>query len=285
MTGWVLYDDKQYKKNEWFANKLLEGWPEEWNVQLIIVNQLSFGIVNGKMTFFYKGEMVDVPDFSVSRVIFPFLLETLEACGVKVFNNSITSAICNDKRKTYLTVNDENIPILSTLFCDRQFMDGGNQNLIDYPLIVKSSAGHGGESVFWVNDSKQKGNTIDSLDDNYYVEQEVGYPFGRDLRVYIMGGKIIASVLRESQNFKSNYSLGGKACLYELSDEESELVYRIIAKMPTEMDFVGIDFLVCDKNLYFNEIEDVVGTRMLYSCTNIDAAAMYVKYITKKLTK
>jgi glutathione synthase/RimK-type ligase-like ATP-grasp enzyme len=44
-------------------------------------------------------------------------------------------------------------------------------------------------------------------------------------------------------------------------------------------DFIGVDFVFGDGNVYLNEIEDVVGTRMLYSLTELDPARMYMEYI------
>ena len=64
---------------------------------------------------------------------------------------------------------------------------------------------------------------------------------GRDVRVYIIGNKIIKAVLRTStESFKSNYSLGGKVQEYTLNNEEKAMVERIVDKLP--LDYAGIDF-------------------------------------------
>jgi glutathione synthase/RimK-type ligase-like ATP-grasp enzyme len=101
----------------------------------------------------------------------------------------------------------------------------------------------------------------------------------QDLRVYVLGTEIIAAVLRTAkEGFKSNFSLGGEVRLYELSEEEIGVVNRIIR----EFDFglVGIDFIVGDQGeLIFNEIEDVVGSRMLYQCSEINIVRSYLEFI------
>ena len=75
--------------------------------------------------------------------------------------------------------------------------------------------------------------------------------------------QIIASILRVSNSdFRSNYSLGGTAKIYNLSHEERSIVYKIIELF--DFGLVGIDFYFMGK-MVFNEIEDVVGARMLYS--------------------
>ena len=50
------------------------------------------------------------------------------------------------------------------------------------------------------------------------------------------------------------------------------------------MDYAGIDFIIDNNdNLYFNEIEDVVGARMLYKCTDIDIIARFMRHIIDKI--
>ena len=46
-------------------------------------------------------------------------------------------------------------------------------------------------------------------------------------------------------------------------------------------DYCGIDFLLFgnDDTLIFNEIEDVVGARMLSECSDIDYISLYVNHI------
>ena len=104
-----------------------------------------------------------------------------------------------------------------------------------------------------------------------------------DLRVYVIGNKILASVLRESnEGFRANFSLGGNVSLYDLSDDEKKLINNIIDLF--DFDMVGIDFILDDNgNLVFNEIEDVVGARMLYQCSDIDIVKEYLSYISKKI--
>ena len=104
------------------------------------------------------------------------------------------------------------------------------------------------------------------------------------MRVYVLGAEILAAVKRTSDtDFRSNFSLGGKAQITEVPDEVKEIIYRVAGDL--ECDFVGIDFIRHEGEWVLNEIEDVVGTRMLYSLTDIDAARVYMEYIINKMKK
>ena len=56
----------------------------------------------------------------------------------------------------------------------------------------------------------------------------------------------------------------------------------IVSALGTVPDFVGIDFFPDVNGPVFNEIEDVAGTRMLYSVYGIDAAKVYADYMTNQ---
>lgn len=69
---------------------------------------------------------------------------------------------------------------------------------------------------------------------------------------------------------------------YELGKEEKTIVEKLLSRW--HFDFAGIDFIRDDKGqLLFNEIEDVVGSRMYYQCYEEDILSVYLNYIQAKL--
>lgn len=116
-----------------------------------------------------------------------------------------------------------------------------------------------------------------------FVYQKPCDTLGKDLRIWVIGGKIITSILRESDtDFRSNFCLGGRATPYNLNDKEKKASTK---KSSTffDIDYAGIDFLVDNGNLIFNEIEDTVGARMVYAKTDIDIINLYCEYIKDEL--
>ena len=283
MTGWVVYDAEQYRINTWFADELLRYCRAFCDARLIISDRLSFGVGDDGWRMSYDGEVIEKPDLAITRTIFPLLSFFLEESGVRVFNDHRTSKICNDKRLTYMSVRGA-APVMDTVFCDRGFFDIAQAEGIGYPAVLKSASGHGGKEVFLINSAEELSEKIGSLRSSGFLLQKLCYPYGQDLRVYVLGGRVVGSVMRSSDGFRSNYSLGGRAESYDLSREESALVDGILRAVPFSPDFVGIDFLYSGGRLIFNEMEDVVGTRMLYDAADIDAAAMYTEYIRGVMT-
>ena len=289
MVGWLIYSEQDVEKNK----RYIEFYREEGKLQdiiinLILVEKLEFGIRNNSWFLSYNQEEIKYPDFVICRTIYPLLSKQLEYMGIIVFNNSQVAEICNDKAKTYQYVAKLGIQIVDSIFYKNSMVKQA-LNSRKAPSVIKAVAGHGGNQVFLINPphsttvelakSTDFNKVYEMLDKSDVVLQPLIGTKHQDLRVYIIGHEIIAAVLRTAkEGFKSNYSLGGEVREYKLSVEEIKIVDRIVNNF--EFGLVGIDFIIGDKGeLIFNEIEDVVGARMLYQCTNINLVRLYLNYI------
>lgn len=285
MTGWLIYDRTQFEKNRWFANELIKRCSSFCKMKLIITERLRFGVDGGKCFFEYDGELTSAPDFAVNRCIFPLLTLTLEKSDTRVFNSYETAKVCNDKRLTHLAVSVSGVPMMKTSFFEKRFFEAERVESTCFPCVMKSAGGHGGKEVFLLQNQAELEKSLSLLETDCFLIQE-RCRSSRDLRVYVLGGKIIGSVLRtpERDAFKSNFSLGGKVEAFEADSALISAVNNILSSLPCTPDFVGIDFLFDEKGLVFNEIEDVVGTRMLYRTTDVDAAELFSQYIKKRMS-
>lgn len=285
MVGWILYGRKEAEYNKHYITMYQEeGKKFDITFEVIIVEELEFGVRNNTWYLEYQGENVKLPTFAISRAIYPLLSRQLECMKVPVFNGSEIARICNDKALTYQAVASLGIEIIDTTFCKQgKLRDGLSRR--DMTTVVKTVDGHGGQQVYLVDpsDSLQVDEVVmDTCNHDTVLQPLVGTEH-KDLRVYVIGDTIITAILRKAkEGFKSNFSLGGDVSVYELNKEEREKVQMIIELVKPDM--VGIDFIIGDKNeLIFNEIEDVVGARMLYQCTDINLVKLYIEHILDHL--
>ncbi|MGN1329060.1 MAG: RimK family alpha-L-glutamate ligase [Eubacterium sp.] len=233
-----------YTKEEAKRNKFaVEKFRE--NLDVILVNEN------------YREEA----DFVINRTNDYKIAEFYEDKGIRVFNPSSLSRLANDKQLCYEFMQSHGVPIMPINY------DG-------IPAVKKKIDGKGGAEVFMI-DKKEPF-------EKDYVYQMPCDTLGKDLRVWVIGGEIICSILRESDSdFRSNFCLGGKAMPYNLNEKETALVKKIISLI--NADYIGIDFLFHNGELVFNEIEDTVGARMVYEKTDIDILNSYCKYIKNRL--
>lgn len=258
---WVLYYMEDFKKNRRFVDIITNNLKEENILTKVIL------LDNTNIEVMLKE---NVPDIVINRSRNFEIAERLEQKGVKVLNNSFVTKCANDKLSTYKFLENK-IEFMSLL-----------ENGQEYPCVIKSRNGHGGNQVYLVHDETEKDKVVRRLDGEKYICQRVCNEPGKDLRVYVMGGEIVLAMLRQSkESFKSNYSLGGSAEEYILSGEEKGIVYNILDTM--DIDYGGIDFIFHDGKLMFNEIEDAVGARMVYENTQKDIVGMFADYVISKL--
>ncbi|OPJ62404.1 ATP-grasp domain-containing protein [Clostridium oryzae] len=277
-TGWLIYTKSEAIRNEGFIKIMLSDAEKlDMDLQLRYREDFAFGIKDNVHFVAYKGCIEKMRDFVIMRDMAPMFTEQIEKMGVKVFNNSFTSRICNNKALLHQYMASFHIPMMDTYFFSKGDYITGNMKF-DFPVVVKAVSGRGGKQVFKADDMKQLMEITDSIEDDIIV-QKMGEVPGRDVRVFVIGRQIIAAILRSSDDdFRANFSLGGSARLYELNEKQKELIHKIIEKF--EFGMVGIDFIFdIQGNFILNEIEDVVGSRTLYKNSNIDIAKMYLEYI------
>ncbi|BCN31444.1 ATP-grasp domain-containing protein [Anaeromicropila herbilytica] len=287
MNGWLIYNEADAKKNKGYIQFYKEeGEKLGIRIHLIYVEKLHFGVKNNELYLEYEIENIPLPDFIICRTIYPFLTVHLEQMGYLVYNNSKVASICNDKARTYQYLAKKGIAMVDSEFCNNQYFYQKIHSSAKQ-TVVKAVSGHGGSQVFLIQEP-----TVEEIDkvyqdmrgDNLVIQPLVGTKH-QDLRVYVIGQKIIAAILRTAKDgFKSNFSLGGEVREYKLNQQEIEVVHQIIHQF--EFGLVGIDFIINDQNqLIFNEIEDVVGARMLYQCTDINLVRLYLEFILQDMKK
>lgn len=290
MKAWLIYNRKDAEKNARYIQFYHEeGKKRGITFEVIYTERLEFGIHAGTWILRYDGKKMERPDFVICRTIYPFLSKQLEAMEIPVFNGSKVATICNDKALTYQYVAKLHLPMIDTIFCRKEELEEQLDRCNDnQPRVFKAVAGHGGSQVYLYDaaslDAKdQKQVILEGLKDTDFVVQPLTGKRHQDLRVYVIGNEIVAAVLRTAkEGFKSNFSLGGSVRMYELSEVEKKQVTKMIGLF--EFGLVGIDFLIGDDGqLIFNEIEDVVGARMLYQCSDINLVGRYLDYIVSKL--
>lgn len=184
--------------------------------------------------------------------------------GAKVFNGAEFCRLANDKQLCYDFMQKRGIKIMPTRYSIP-------------PFVKKPKNSHGGNGVVMCRSAEE-------YDENQ-VCQKPASDLGKDVRVWVLGGEIVASILRVSDtDFRSNYCLGGRAELYNLSAEETAEVQKIIDLVsPLGAHYYGIDFVFNHGKAVFNELEDTVGARMVYDLTDIDIIDRYIEYIKSNI--
>ncbi|MEI3605838.1 ATP-grasp domain-containing protein [Pseudogracilibacillus sp. SE30717A] len=282
MNGWLIYDEEAAKENksyiDWF---ILEADKQGIRLQLVLREFLTIGIVSKKHMLLYQNEEIRLPEFVINRTIDLVLLSFMKKNHIICFNSLEVAQICNHKSLTHLEINELNIPMAPTYFYNKHMLP--KHPPLPYPFILKEATGRSGKQVFYIENENQWDHSIATLSSSDLLIQSTPVQLGKDVRVFVIGKEIIEAVLRVNQtDFRANYKLGGKAIPYQLSAKDRSMIQKIIDHF--DFGLVGIDFLISkDGELLFNEIEDVVGSRILSEVSDVNLLEKYIAFIKTTL--
>lgn len=277
MTGWLVYERGNTERNAFFIERWMQAASRKGiKLVTVLLDEVLYGVQDDML--FLKLLLQDTrPDFVVMRAQEPLLSLHLERMGIPCHNDARVAAICNDKRATHQLFAGR-LPMMDTAFVS---LDRPAQPY-PWPAVVKAAHGCGGRQVILAQDEEQYMAALRAFAPDEAVVQPVCDEPGKDLRVYVLGNQVVGAMLRHQEgDFRSNVGLGGGSHPVEMTDDIKFYVDLVLKEF--SFGLAGIDFIFRQGKAVFNEIEDAVGTRMLYMHTDRDIASEYLDHIVSGL--
>lgn len=283
-TGWLLYDQADLEQNRDFASYVeAEAQRRNLKVETIRTSQLEIGVHGGGNLYLRRDGRDVLPDFVISRQRDALLSEHMERMGVPVWNNARVCALCNDKRRTHQFL--AGLPMLETKFGNHRYAVAPEPGA--YPVVVKPTDSHGGDRVTRVANEYEWREAVDEILPHDFLQQHVASDAGKDLRTYVLFGKPVAAVMRTARKgIISNFKRGGDVAAHTLTAEERALVQAVIDRFEAAgapLCFAGVDLLYDQGSPVLGEVEDVVGSRMLYKVSDVDIIALFLDGLLQRL--
>lgn len=182
------------------------------------------------------------------------LAKTMELSGLRLFNSATALQLADDKAETALRLAAAGIPIPDTIPAPTCF-PGCKRNpasaeqaakILGWPLVIKENKGSFGQQVYLANNVREAERILTHIGEHDCVFQRfIADSAGKDLRVTVVGGKVICAMERHSvskDQFRSNMELGGTATARALTPYEEKLAIASAAALG--LDFAGVDILM-----------------------------------------
>lgn len=215
----------------------------------------------------------------------------LELSGIRLFNRHDAVLVCDDKMETHIRLSGHGIAMPDTipgLLCYQESASLEDamprvelvERRLGYPCVIKECYGSLGKGVYLANNRDELLDVMEKVKCKAHLFQKmITKSQGRDVRVIVIGGKAVASMMRLSDtDFRSNIELGGRAVAFELPE-----TFRAVAERTAKLlnlDYCGIDLLfgeqgeplICEvnSNAFFGGIESVTG---------VNIAGIYASYM------
>lgn len=212
-----------------------------------------------------------------------YISHLLEKCGYTLVNSADAIEICDDKMKTHLSLAGV-VPMPKTLASPLQFKSTEDQyiteieKVVDYPIVVKEVFGSLGANVHLAENREQLKSIRSALKLKPHIYQEFIGAGGSDLRLIVIGGKVVACMRRVNENdFRSNVELGGRG--EKVTPTKRQIEYAERAAKAIKLDYCGIDILSDQTGDYVCEVNSNAFWRAVSEVSGVNVAKAYAKYL------
>lgn len=215
------------------------------------------------------------------------LLRQFHSIGTYCLNSDTAISQSRDKlfSSQLFSANDIQIPI--TGFAKSPLDTKDLINMVGgAPLVIKllqSAQGKGVVSAETDKAAESVINAFKSLQANILVQEFIKEAAGKDLRCFVVNGKVVASIERSAPKgeFRSNIHMGGTAKKIKITQEERRLAIK--AAKILNLAVAGVDIIRSNKGPLLLEVNSSPGLEGIETATGKDIANEMIMAIEKKL--
>ncbi|MDE0583628.1 RimK family alpha-L-glutamate ligase [Planococcus sp. A6] len=281
LSCWVIYNGSLVSDKFQDQAQLMAEAAERQGIQVSIKKNYEI-----QMSLSAQQEF---PDFAVLLDKDILLGYFLKSRGVPVYNDPAIIDLCDNKATQYIRLAERKIPMPKTIVAPKVYpnftIQGSSyyEGVLDHlslPMIIKEGHGSFGMKVYLIETEEQFYEKVESLSGIDYVFQEfISESRGRDIRVNIVGGKIVAAMKRQSDtDFRANITNGGRAFPVELSEQQQQLALEAA-------EAVGGDLLYGpDGQTLVCEVNAAAHIRNILNVTGVNVGDAMIRYIMEDLS-
>ncbi len=278
------------RKSSLYSTRRLKEAIEAAGHDALVVDYLRcyMNIASHRPQVIYQGQplVVDavIPRIGASKTFYgTAVVRQFEMMGTYSVNESQAIARSRDKLRSLQLLSRRGIGLPVTGFAHSTKDVAGLLELVGgAPLVVKLLEGTQGIGVVLCETAKAAESVIEAfrgLDANILVQEFIKEAGGADIRAFVVGDKIVASMLRQGApgEFRSNLHRGGTANRIKLTPEERSTAVRSAKAMGLRV--CGVDMLRSNHGPVVMEVNSSPGLEGIETSTGLDVAGRIVKYI------
>jgi RimK family alpha-L-glutamate ligase len=221
-----------------------------------------------------------IPRGSLEQIVFRIdALHWLERLGVAVLNPASAIERTVDKLFTSALLEQAGLKTPRTIVAERfDAAMGAFDEMRD--VIVKPLFGSGGRGMVRVTDREIAYRVFRALELEravYYVQEALPHE-GRDVRVFVVGERVVAAAWRMADSWRTNMAQGARAEVAKLPAVWEEMSVR--AARAVGASYAGVDLLPTDTGeVYVLEVNGIPGWHGLQQTTTVNIAEAIVQHL------
>ena len=223
---------------------------------------------------------------SLEELVFRMdMLYKLERQGFYMINPPTAIEHCVDKYDIVALLEDVNVPVPRTLATEsvnealRAFHELGGD------VVVKPIFGSRGQGATRINDIDIADTIFKAITFHHgviYMQEFVDHGHS-DIRAFVIGDQVIASMCRIADGWKTNYSRGARPAPTEISEEFKEIAIK--AAKAVGCKIAGVDILEGPNGPRIVDVNSQPGWKGLQMVAKVNIADEIVKYVLNEIKK
>ncbi len=281
-----------YDPNLYSTRRLREAG-EQRGHEMQVINYLRcyMNITSRNPQVIYGGKLLDnfdaiIPRIGASQTFYgTAVVRQFEMMGVFTANDSQAISRSRDKLRCLQLLAREGIGLPVTGFAHSTKDIDGLINIVGgAPLVIKLLEGTQGIGVVLTETYQAAKSVIEAfrgLDANILVQEYIQEAKGSDLRCFVIGERVVASMKRQAVEgeFRSNLHRGGTAEKVKLSPEERSTAVRAAKAMGLKV--AGVDLLRSHHGPVVMEVNSSPGLEGIEKATEIDVPGKIIEFLEK----
>ncbi len=278
-----------------YSSKRLKEAAEKRGHKVKVLDTLKFGIhiESGSPTLTYRGKELSHYDAVIPRIgssitfFGTAVVRQFEQAGTFTLNPSHAILASRDKLRTMQNLCRRDINVPETAFVrGRADILPAIERVGGAPVIIKLLEGTQGIGVILAETTKVAEaiiETLQSTKQNVLIQKFVSESKGKDLRAFVVGDKVIATMRRSAvgTEFRSNVHRGGTTEIVDMSEEDQKTAVR--AAHILGLRVAGVDMLEGKDGPQIMEVNSSPGLEGIETITGLDIAAEIISYMEERV--
>ena len=246
-------------------------------------------IEKGNPVIYYKGEPIHDVDAIIPRIAQTLtkygssVVRQFEMRGVFTTASSIAIVRSRDKLRSYQLMAKYGVDVPKTVLA-RETSEF--EEVIDLvggaPAIIKVTRGTHGNGVVLAETKKAAKAVMQAFyveGVSFFVQEFVEESAGEDIRALVVGGRVVASVKRQSldDDFRSNTHQGGVGAKVKLTSEEERTAVKAAKAMG--LAICGVDMMRSKRGPLVLEVNSSASIKTPEAISGRDLATPIIEYI------
>ncbi len=244
-------------------------------------------------TVSYKGEDLGHFDAIIPRIASNMtrygtaIVRQLEMQGVYTVSSSLAINRSRDKLRSMQLLAKAGVGVPKTVVSRNSAdIDDLIEKIGGTPVIIKLARGTHGNGVVLAETKKAAKSVLQALyltnedGTNILLQEFVKESAGTDIRAFVVGSRVVASMKRQSldDDFRSNLHKGGEGSPVKLTDEERKMCVKAAKAMG--LTLAGVDFMRSSRGPLVLEVNASPGFG-IETVTGRDVATPIIEYIER----